>query len=141
MITTAHSRAYDLPSVPALIAYLHATAEYPVKSTWLVVVKQGAYKSGPGLTPELISRYCYCPDLVETHKGYMAQPQQHIRSTSQPTQVSMHSSQSTIEIHEILNLHMYIRIYIYLIFYQGASFEYGVYSNLAATELFTVLQK
>ena len=27
--------AYDLPSVEALVRFLHATAGYPVKNTWL----------------------------------------------------------------------------------------------------------
>ena len=31
--STAHARAYNLPSVPALITYLHAAAGFPVKST------------------------------------------------------------------------------------------------------------
>jgi hypothetical protein len=30
---TTHSHAYNLPSVPALITYLHAAAGYPVKLT------------------------------------------------------------------------------------------------------------
>lgn len=79
----AHVRAYDLPNTPALIAYLHATAGYPVKSTWLTAIKNGHYKSWPGLTYDLAARHC--PDADETHLGHMAQPRQHIRST-QPRQ-------------------------------------------------------
>jgi hypothetical protein len=103
---TTHARAYDLPSVPQLIAYLHATAGYPVKSTWLAAVKRGAYASWPGLTPVLIARYC--PDADETRRGHTAQPRQHIRSTQQPTMApTVRPSQQTqpvsptVEIHEI----------------------------------------
>ena len=72
--TTSHAHAYDLPNTPGLIAYLHATAGYPVKSTWLQAIKRGAYKTWPGLTYALA-------DADETIKGHMAQPRQHIRST------------------------------------------------------------
>ena len=100
--TTAHARAYDLPSVPHLIAYLHATAGYPVKSTWLAAIKRGAYSSWPGLTPTLVARYC--PDADETRRGHTAQPRQHIRST-QPTLVHppmpAQAQQPTIEFHEV----------------------------------------
>jgi hypothetical protein len=102
--TNTHVRAYDLPNVPALVAYLHATAGFPVKSTWLEAVKRGAYASWPGLTYELASRYC--PDADETIKGHMAQPRQHIRSTKQPTLTTRHTpiaatSAATIEIHTV----------------------------------------
>ena len=82
--TTMHSRAYDLPSVPALISYLHACAGYPVKATWYAAVKRGAYTSWPGLTPGLVARYC--PEAPETTLGHMTQPKQHIRSTKRQPQ-------------------------------------------------------
>jgi hypothetical protein len=75
-------RTLDLPSTPALIAYHHATAGYPVKQTWLDAIQRGAYKTWPGLTYKLVARHC--PDADETLRGHMAQPRQHIRST-QPT--------------------------------------------------------
>jgi len=37
--------AYDLPSVEALVKYLHASAGFPVKSTWLAAIKAGNYAS------------------------------------------------------------------------------------------------
>ncbi len=81
--TMYHARAYDLPNVPALIAYLHAAAGYPVKATWLQAIKHGAYNTWPGLTVRAVSRYC--PDASETCLGHMAQPRQHIRpSNTQP---------------------------------------------------------
>ena len=84
-----HVRTHDLPSTPALIAYLHAIAGFPPKATWLAAIKRGAYSTWPGLTYTQAARYC--PDADETTMGHMAQPRQHIRSTqpralSAPTQ-------------------------------------------------------
>ncbi|KAL7502269.1 hypothetical protein ACHAXN_000895 [Cyclotella atomus] len=42
--------AHDLPSVSALVHYLHAAAGFPVRSTWLAAIKAGNYASWPGLT-------------------------------------------------------------------------------------------
>ena len=78
--TMYHAWAYDLPSVPALIAYLHAAAGYPVKTTWLHAIKRGAYNTWPGLTYTAVLRYC--PGAGETCLGHMAQPRQHIRPTN-----------------------------------------------------------
>ena len=78
---TLAARAHNLPSTPALIAFLHAMAGYPVKQTWLVAIKRGAYVSWPGLSYTLAARYC--PTADETLKGHTAQPRQHIRSTQQ----------------------------------------------------------
>ena len=36
---------HNLPSVGALIRYLHATAGFPFKSTWLRAIKAGNYAS------------------------------------------------------------------------------------------------
>ena len=77
--TKLHVQTLDLPNTPALIAYLHATAGYPVKQTWLDAIKRGAYTSWPGLTYKLAARHC--PDSDETLLGHMTQPRQHIRST------------------------------------------------------------
>jgi hypothetical protein len=81
--------AHDLPSVGALVHYLHAAAGFPVKSTWLAAIKSGNYASWPGLTYANASKYC--PDSDETIKGHLTQVRQGIRSTkpkapSQPAQ-------------------------------------------------------
>ena len=78
--THTHKRAYDLPSTRALIEYLHATAGYPVKSSWLNAIKRGYYHSWPGLTYATAARYCPTPD--ETIKGHLAQSRKHVRSTT-----------------------------------------------------------
>ena len=42
--------AYGLPSVEALVQYLHAAAGFPVKATWLETIKDSNSASWPGLT-------------------------------------------------------------------------------------------
>jgi len=71
--------AHDLPSVGALVHYLHAAAGFPVKSTWLAAIKSGNYASWPGLTYANASKHC--PNSDETIKGHLTQVRQGIRST------------------------------------------------------------
>ena len=78
---TLASRAHDLPSTPALIAFLHATARFPIKQMWLATIKRGTYASWSWLTYTLAARYC--PSANEMLQGHTAQPCQHIRSTQQ----------------------------------------------------------
>ena len=49
--------AHDLPSVGALVRYLHTTAGLPVNSTWLGAIKAGNYSSWPGLAYANASKY------------------------------------------------------------------------------------
>ena len=71
--------AHDLPSVGALVRYLHAAAGFPVKSTWLAAIKAGNLSTWPGLTYAHASRYC--PNCEENSKGHLTQAKQGIRST------------------------------------------------------------
>ena len=61
--------AHDLPSVGALVCYLHACAGLPLRSTWLVAIKAGNFDSWPVLTYKNAAKYC--PVSVETLKGHM----------------------------------------------------------------------
>ena len=63
----------------ALVRYLHATAGFPVKSTWLGAIKAGNYATWPGLTYANASKYC--PLSVESVKGHLTQSRQGVRST------------------------------------------------------------
>eukprot|EP00804_Cyclotella_cryptica_P029534 CCRYP_011302-RA/>CCRYP_011302-RA protein AED:0.33 eAED:0.33 QI:0/0/0/0.5/0/0/2/0/451 len=97
-----HLRTHNLPTMRALVAFLHATAGYPVKSTWLHAIKRGFYNSWPGLTYTLVAKYC--PTADATIQGHMAQPRQHIRSTTSATyhqQTSPASPQHDIDIFTI----------------------------------------
>ncbi|KAL7525492.1 hypothetical protein ACHAWF_001385 [Thalassiosira exigua] len=78
-VTRSVQCAYDLPSVKALVWYFHASAGFPVRTTWLKVIKAGNYDSWRGLTYENAEKYC--PNTVETAKDYSVQTRQGVRST------------------------------------------------------------
>jgi hypothetical protein len=42
---------YELKTQPELVRYLHASAGFPTKPTWLRAVRNRQYASWPGLTP------------------------------------------------------------------------------------------
>jgi hypothetical protein len=88
LATPVALNAHDLPSVAALIHYLHAAAGFPVKSTWLAAIKAGNFASWPGLTYTNASKYC--PSSDETVKGHLSQVRQGLRSTK------LHQTQGTI---------------------------------------------
>ena len=82
--TTSHNRpeasnVYDLPSMEALVRYMHAVAGFPVLSTWLKAIKNGNFNSWPGLTYDNADKYC--PQSIETMKGHMVQSSQGVIST------------------------------------------------------------
>ena len=77
--TPAALNTHDPPSVGALVRYLNAAAELPVKSTWMAAIKAGNFCTWPGLTYTNTSRYC--PSSEETVKGHLTQSKQGIRST------------------------------------------------------------
>ncbi len=82
--TEYHRKAYDLPSTRALIEYLHCCIGSPKKSTLLKAVKNGNFRSFPGLTYTNVSRYC--PDNANaTVLGHLTQVRQGLRSTANPT--------------------------------------------------------
>ena len=63
--------AHDLPSVAPLVKYLHACAGFPVRSTWLTVIKDSNVVPWPDLTCANAAKYC--PVSVEILRGYMVQ--------------------------------------------------------------------
>ena len=71
--------AYDLPSVEALLRYMHAAEGFPVKSTWLRAIKRGDFETCLGLTYSNASKYF--PRAVDTMKVHMIQSYQAVRST------------------------------------------------------------
>ena len=70
--------AYDLPSVAALVRYLHAAAGFPKKHTWINAIKSGNFDTLPGLAYSNASNYF--PQATETIKGNMTQTNQGVRS-------------------------------------------------------------
>ena len=79
LITPAAHNAYDLPSLKALVIYIHAAAGFPVKSTWLKAIKKGNFATYPGLTYSNAAKYC--TQSVDTLIGHMVQSSQGERST------------------------------------------------------------
>ena len=69
LIAPAAHNAYDLPSLEALVKYMHAAAGFTVKSTWLRAIKKGNFATWPGLTYSNAAKYC--PQSVEALKGHM----------------------------------------------------------------------
>ena len=47
--TPAVHSAYDLPSLEALVRYMHAAEGLPLKSTWLRAIKKGNFETWPGM--------------------------------------------------------------------------------------------
>ena len=73
------NNVYDLPSMEALVRYMHAAAGFPVRSTWLKAIKNRNFNSWPGLTYNNAAKYF--PQSMKTIKGPMLQSSQGVRST------------------------------------------------------------
>ena len=74
--------AYELPSVKALVRYLHAAAVFPVKSTWLNATKSRNFATFPGFTYSNAAKYY--PESSETIKSHIVQSIKNVRSTNPP---------------------------------------------------------
>jgi hypothetical protein len=66
---------------PELVRYLHSSAGFPTKSTWLKAIKNKQFTSWPGLTTEAVRRRF--PDSDETHKGHGIRTPSRLQSTKQ----------------------------------------------------------
>ncbi len=80
----AHQREYihniyELPSLEPAICYLHASAGFPPKPTWLKAIQQGNYSTWPLINVKNIPKYF--PESEETQMGHMRGQRQGIRST------------------------------------------------------------
>ena len=73
------ANVYSLPSISQTIRYLHAAAGFPTKDSWITAIKNGNYKTWPGLTAEAVSKHF--PESIETQKGHMKKQRQNVRST------------------------------------------------------------
>ena len=72
-----------MPSVKALVRFLHAAASFPVKSTWLAAIRAGNYATWPGLTYKNAKTYHL--NTAETLMGHMTQTRQVVHSTKRKT--------------------------------------------------------
>ena len=72
-----------MPSVKALVRFLHAADGFPVKSTWLAAIRAGNYGMWQGLTYKNAKTYHLT--TAETLKGHMTQTRQRVRSAKRKT--------------------------------------------------------
>ena len=107
-----------MPSIEALVRYIHAVAGFPVKSTWLKSIKKWDFDSWPGLTYTNADKYC--PHSVMTIKGHMVQSSQGVRSTkknkhqsnnnqNKPTQGTLQKQSEAENIDTYTHLRKYIK--------------------------------
>ena len=48
--TPSEYSVYDVPSMEAIVQYMHAASRFPVNSSWLRAIKKGNFETWPGLT-------------------------------------------------------------------------------------------
>jgi len=70
---------FDLPSARQTFLWYHTAAGFPVKESFIKVVRNGNYATWPKFTVMLINKYM--PDSDETAKGHLKGQRQGIRST------------------------------------------------------------
>ena len=72
---------YELPSIEHTIRYLHASAGYPTKETWLKAIRQphSSYSTWPLVNVKNVNKHF--PESEETQKGHMKSQRQGVRST------------------------------------------------------------
>ena len=85
--------AYQDQPVPQLMQFLHASAGFPPKPTWIQAINQGYYTSWPGLTASRVRKYL--PESEETALGHLKQTKQGIRSTSKGEGLTKQGIRST----------------------------------------------
>ena len=90
------SIAYSIKCIQKLIKYLHTTARFPVKKTWLATIAKGWYITWPGLTVERVPKRL---DLNEhTTMGHMTKLNKNFRSTKKsPPVFTQHTAPPDIE--------------------------------------------
>ncbi len=72
---------YKLKTQLELVWYLHVSAGFLTKPTWLKAIKNKQFSSWMGLTTDAVR--CHFPDLDETHKGHRQCTPSRLWSTKQ----------------------------------------------------------
>jgi hypothetical protein len=70
---------YELPNLEQVIAWYHAAAGYPTKTTWIKAIEAGFYATWPLLTVKAVKKHY--PETDETPKGHLRRVKSGIRST------------------------------------------------------------
>jgi hypothetical protein len=98
------NNVYSIPSIPHTIRYLHATAGFPVKETWMNAIKAGNYITWPGITTTAVRKHF--PESDETQQGRMKKQRQGVRSTRQLVEDEQRTILKTKKMHDV-----YIKIH------------------------------
>ena len=72
---------YEPPSIQQAIRYLHASAGFPTKTTWLKAIRCGNYSTWPLINVKNVHKHF--PESEETQQGHMRNQRQGVRSTKQ----------------------------------------------------------
>jgi hypothetical protein len=75
---------YELPNLEQVIAWYHAAAGYPTKTTWIKAIEAGFYATWPLLTVKAVKKHY--PETKETPKGHMKRVKSGVRSTKEQVQ-------------------------------------------------------
>ncbi len=72
------NNVYNIPSTKESVRYIHAAAGFPVKESWIDVIKAGNCTTWPGINVKVVNRYF--PESDETQKGHMKKQRQNVIS-------------------------------------------------------------
>jgi hypothetical protein len=75
---------YELPNLEQVVAWYHAAAGYPTKTTWIKAIEAGFYATWPLLTAKAVKKHY--PETKETPKGHMKRVKSGVRSTKEQVQ-------------------------------------------------------
>ena len=70
---------HELKTKPDLVRYYHAAAGFPTKPSWLAAIRNGHYRTWPGLDATIAAKYF--PESHETWRGYGRKVKSGLRST------------------------------------------------------------
>jgi len=73
------SNVYELKTRPELVRYYHAAAGFPTKPSWLAAIRNGHYRTWPGLDAAIAAKYF--PESHETWRGHGRKVKSGLRST------------------------------------------------------------
>ena len=73
------NNAYQSSTISELLAFLHAAAYSPVKSTWMKAINKGFFNTWPGLNQQNVRKYL--EKSIASEKGHMDEERAGTRST------------------------------------------------------------
>ena len=98
---------YDLPSPEEAIKCMHTVCGYPVKSTWVRVLKSGNFTGWPMLNKLNVAKYY--PKTTKTPKGHLNKTRKNVRSTKPKTRPFEKTDALTLRCKKVLDV--YTKVY------------------------------